>query len=191
MILYGTVQTIQRYGLTTADQFSGPAAQIAKSVIDSETGKGLLEWGMKLFYFDGRKCIQLVNFASKFTLFLFDIKKKEMQDIGNVLANYLLKLFQEDPAVCACLERLFSQHPIILVAPLKNRSIIATLNHNQIDYAFDGQRFWSYIEKGMMHSLKINHDFNFGYPVSRMINGRREYYFAGELFRELLLDQYG
>ena len=190
MILYATKQTIKELNIPMPNELSAFNNIMANTVIKEQAGDELLEWGLKLFYFDGRKCIQMVNFASKLTLFLFDIKKKEMQDIGNLLANYLLTLFQDDPAVCACLERMFPKHPFIVVAPLKNRSIIATLNHNQTDYAFDGQRFWSYIENGVLHSLRINHDFNFGYSVSHMINGKREYYFAGELYRDLLLQQY-
>ena len=34
--------------------------------------------GLKLFYFDRRKCVQAANFASKLTLFLFDIKNEEI-----------------------------------------------------------------------------------------------------------------
>ncbi len=49
---------------------------------EDKTGDQLLEWGLKLFYFDGMKCVQAVNFASKLTLFLFDIKNEE---IGYIL----------------------------------------------------------------------------------------------------------
>ena len=59
----------------------------AESVSTKESGNELLEWGGKLFYFDCRKCIRFTNFASNYTLFLFDIKMSEVQNVGNLIAN--------------------------------------------------------------------------------------------------------
>lgn len=56
----------------------------------------LLEWELKLFYFDERKCVQAVNFASKLTLFLFDIKNEKIQWIANSIAIYLNELYSKD-----------------------------------------------------------------------------------------------
>jgi hypothetical protein len=65
-------------------------------VIEKESGDKLLEWGAKLFYFDRRKCIQVVNFASKFTLFLIDIKVIDLENVGDMMAHYLLELYKSD-----------------------------------------------------------------------------------------------
>ncbi|QOV18188.1 hypothetical protein INP51_09040 [Blautia liquoris] len=69
MIIYATKQTFERYKLKLPKELTPPINQIAEAVIENESGDKILEWGAKLFYFDKRKCIQVVNFASKLTLF--------------------------------------------------------------------------------------------------------------------------
>lgn len=54
-----------------------------------------MEWGGKLFYFDRRKCLQVVNFASKLTLVLVDIKVDDLPSVGNLIANYLFDVYSE------------------------------------------------------------------------------------------------
>jgi len=73
MIIYATKLTFERYKLKLPAELTPPIDRIAQAVIEKESGDKLLEWGAKLFYFDKRKCIQVVNFASKFTLFLIDM----------------------------------------------------------------------------------------------------------------------
>lgn len=61
MIIYATKQTFERYKLKLPSELSHPINMIAQTVIENESGDKLLEWGAKLFCFDRRKCIQVVN----------------------------------------------------------------------------------------------------------------------------------
>ena len=96
MIIYATKQTFERYKLKLPQELSSPLNQIAEAVIENESGDKLLEWGAKLFYFDKRKCIQVVNFASKLTLFLVDVKVADLENVGDMMAHYLLELYKTD-----------------------------------------------------------------------------------------------
>ena len=96
MIIYATKQTFERYKLKLPSELSHPINMIAQTVIENESGDKLLEWGAKLFYFDRRKCIQVVNFASKFTLFLIDVRVADLENVGDMIAHYLLELYKED-----------------------------------------------------------------------------------------------
>lgn len=58
-----------------------------------------MEWGGKLFYFDRRKCLQVVNFASKLTLVLVDIKVDDLPSVGNLIANYLFDVYSESKEI--------------------------------------------------------------------------------------------
>lgn len=163
---------------------------LAHAVIERDTGSMLREWGIKLFYFDGKKCFQAVNFASKFTLFLFDVKIGALVNIGTLMVEYMLELYQDDPEMTKCLHRMFEQDRCIAFAPLKNRSMISTLNLTQSDYAFDGQRFWEYVENGVLHTRKINRDVNFNYFFTYKVIGMKDYYYPAELFREQVMKVY-
>ena len=96
MILYATKQTIKELNIPMPNELSTFNNIMANKVIEEQTGDELLEWGLKLFYFDGRKCVQAINFASKLTLFLFDIKNEEIQWIANGIAIYLNELYSKD-----------------------------------------------------------------------------------------------
>ena len=71
MILYATKETVKKYGIPMLEKFEDKKIREPLiAVRENEEGKEIFEWGMKVFYFDRRKCLQLVNFSSKFTIFL-------------------------------------------------------------------------------------------------------------------------
>ena len=67
MIIYATKQTIERHKIVLPQDMHSPIKEMALATVQKESGDRLLEWGAKLFYFDRRKCLQVVNFASKLT----------------------------------------------------------------------------------------------------------------------------
>lgn len=68
MILYATKQTIKDLNIPMVEELSNANRMLAENVIKAQTNDRLLEWGLKIFYFDNRKCIQAVNYASKLTI---------------------------------------------------------------------------------------------------------------------------
>ncbi len=126
MILYATKQTIEDLNIPMIGELSQFNRIIAQKVIEEQTNDRLLEWGLKIFYFDNRKCVQAVNYASKLTIFLFDIKEEEI----------------------------------------------------------------AYIENGILKSKEINKKFNWEELTTRIINGKKDYIYPAEYFRELLLNRY-
>jgi hypothetical protein len=191
MILYATKQTIDRFKITMPDEMH-PIPQLAsKQLIKSQQGDSLLEWGFKLFYFNRRKCLQVMNFASKLTIFLIDVKVDDMGDAINNIALYLLDMYQTDKNMVRILEKFFSQYSLYVYTKLTDRSIISSLNRNQSDFANDGYAFYDYFENNVLQTRTINHDMNFKWPVTQTIDGKMEYIYPGERFKALLLERYG
>ena len=52
MILYATKQTIKELNIPMPNELSTFNNIMANKVIEEQTGDELLEWGLKLFYFD-------------------------------------------------------------------------------------------------------------------------------------------
>lgn len=190
MIIYATKQTIERYKLKLPSELTPPINMIAETVIKNESGDKLLEWGAKLFYFDKRKCIQVVNFASKFTLFLIDVKVADLENVGDMIAYYLLELYKNDKQMTKALKKMFEDNPITCFSKLTDKSVIATLNITQRRFADDGYRFYEFIRNGILHTIEINHAVNFKWLFTTKINGKTEYIYAGEKFREIVLQRY-
>lgn len=66
MIIYATKQTVDRYGMTMPENFTDPIMKsVVQNTYDLEKDNSILEWGAKIFYFDGRKCIQVCNFGKQ------------------------------------------------------------------------------------------------------------------------------
>lgn len=190
MILYATKQTIERFRIKMPNQMHPVSETVSNQILNEQQGDALLEWGVKLFYFDRQKCIQAMKFASKLTIFLFDVKIDDMEYVANCIALYLLDLYKTDKNIVNLLEKLFSQHSLCAFSKLTNRNIISSLNRNQLDFADDGYAFFNYIENGILQTRKINHDINFNWLVTQSINGRTEYIYSGEIFKALLIDRY-
>ena len=190
MIFYATKETVERLKIKTYDKLSDYSKQIAQNVITNQSGDDLLEWGMKLFYFDRRKCLQVMNFASKFTIFIFDIKVNDMDSIPNIVANYLIELYKDDETLIKLLKGLFEHYSLCTYSKLTNRSIISSLNHNQSEFAIDGYIFYEYINNGILNTIQINKDVNFDYFVTQKRSGKIVYFLPGDRFRELIIERY-
>lgn len=190
MILYATKQTIEELNIPMVEELSTFNQVITKGVIKEQQNNKLLEWGVKIFYFDGRKCIQAMNFASKLTVFIFDIEKEQIEYIADAIARYLLDIYNKDKKMKKVLEKFFEDYPVCAFSRLKDKSIITSLNHNQLGFAEDGYRFYDYIDKGILKTRQINKDFNWKYLVSINKKNKKDYIYPAEYFRELLLEKY-
>ena len=190
MILYATKQTIERFKIQIFEDIQSANKDLAKKVIEEQQNDELLEWGIKLFYFDGRKCIQAMNFSSKFTIFLFDIRVGNVDSLPEIIAHYLMDLYSDDRQMQKALRKLFAEYPLCVFSKLNNKSIISSLNHNQSYYAWDGELFYDYMENGILKTMKINKEVNWNYLVTQTVNEKKNYIYPAERFREIILERY-
>ena len=191
MIIYVTKETSDKYKLKLPKDLKPPLDELARAVIEKEAGDRLCEWGGKLFYFDRRKCIQIVNFASKFTLFLVDFKLSDLPNIGDYIAEYIFDIYSEDKEMLSALKRMFEEHRYVSFSKLTDKSIISTLNSTQSRFAEDGYRFYDFISDGVLHTKDINRKINSDWLFTMTINKKTDYFYAREKFRALVLEQYG
>lgn len=190
MILYATKQTIKELNIPMPEELSSFNQLLSTKVIEQQKNNKLLEWGIKIFYFDGRKCIQAMNFASKLTIFIFDLEEEQIAYIADAIARYLFDIYDKDKKMKKILEKFFEDYPVCAFSKLQDKSIITSLNHNQLEFADDGYRFYDYIEKGILKTRKINNDVNWKHIVGINRNNKKDYIYPAEYFRELLLEKY-
>ena len=186
MIIYATRNTIKQYKVKMPEELRYPVNVIAKSMLEKEAGDSLLEWGCKAFEFDENRCIQLTNFASKFTVFLIRWEEDDLHDMPRYLMEYIFDIYKEDAEMERCLRCMLQETGGACFSAITDRSMISTMNHFQRDVAFDGYRFYDYISDGIMHTRQINRDMNFDWVPVKSIG----YKFPGEYFRELVTERY-
>ena len=190
MIFYATKETLERYKLKTPEQMSEPMRPIVKAVIEKEQGDPMYEWGCKLFYFDRRKCLQIIHFKTRLVIFLVDIKMADVEHAPDMVAQYLFTIYESDKEMQKALEKYFASSPVVCFDRITNRSIIARLNHIQSSWAWDGQRFYEYIRDGILHTKEINRDVN-NYLLSTKENGKTEYRLPYRYFEEIIKKEFG
>ena len=190
MIYYATKETLQRYKLKTPEQFESEMAPLVQAVINREQGNRLFEWGCKLFYFDRRKCLQIMHCETKLVIFLVDFKVKDLENVGDAVAHYLLDMYAKDPDMVQALKHYFSVAPLVCFDRITDRSIIASMNGVQSRWAWDGYRFYEYIKDGVLHTKQINRDVN-KMPQMRKVNGKEEWLFPYELFAQTIKTHFG
>lgn len=173
------------------EEFTDPTmGPLARAVYQQEQGDRLLEWGAKLFYFDRRKCVQVCNFASKFTVVLVDFKKADMEYAGNAVAHYMMDIYDQDKEMVALLNRFFRDYPLVCFGRLTDRKTIASLNQFQTRFLEDGYRLYDYIEGNILHTRKLNRDINTDYLMTEKVNGKTQYFLPAEKFATLLKERY-
>jgi hypothetical protein len=189
MILYITKKTKDRFNIPLYSELTDELELLARNILVKEQDD-IFKWGMKIFYFDRRKCLQIMNFASKVSIFLIDIKVQDVKEISNMLAHYLKIIYEDDLEVVELLDRYFKETPISFFDTLKDRSVIGSLNHNERYFLEGGYRLYDFIENGTLHTIRLNKQFNFRYIVGKKSNGKTEYIVPGEEFKKMLSQRY-
>jgi len=158
---------IERYSLKMPHELSDSLVrEVAKKVVEREADDRLLEWGAKLFFLDGRKSLQIMNFASRLTVVLPDFKVEALPYLGNSIAERLFELFSDKPEMKPLLERFFEEHFAAVFSNLTDKGVISQLNRNQLDF-FDSGWWRRFIRDNIFHSKEINRFLNYEHIVRR------------------------
>ena len=96
----------------------------------------------------------------------------------------------DSPPTAKYLKRLFEEHPACCFSKLTDKSAISTLNRTQWTFAEDGYRFYDFIENGILNTRKINKLVNTDWLFTQKINGKTEYFYAVDKFKEVLIEMY-
>lgn len=192
MILYATKLTYDRFSIEKkyASMLTDDEKMLREAAIKKDSGDPLYEWAVKLFYFDGKKCLACTNFATKFTIFIINIHADEVLSSNVIIYEYIVDMFRDDDEFFPYLADYLNSSPFSFFAPLKDKSGISSVNRVISDFAIDGYRFYDYISDGILHTKKINYDANFDYICSVKIDNRREYIYPGEFFRETVMNRF-
>lgn len=190
MIFYFTAATIEQYGLKLPETLEPEASRPARAALERESGDRFLEWGGKLFWFEHRKCLQITHFASKLTFVLVDFKKADMEKLENWMAHYLLDLYSGNAEMQQLLRRYFAEAPRAVIAQLRDRKVISTLNHTQLVFLDNGRRLQYYIHDGVLNTHELNRELNREWVFTRKEGNRVLYYRSGERFAQLLRERY-
>lgn len=189
MIIYATKKMLDRYKLNTPDEMISEISPLAKKLREIEKDNSLYEWGCKLFYFDGKKCLELMHFETKFVVFLINYKVGNIDNTMNDVFNYIFDMYSSDKEMVKALKKYVKSSTVFIFDKITNRSIISSLNHVQSDWAWGGSRFYNYIKDGILHTKKINRDVN-DFITTIKINNKSKYIVPYEYFAKVMKEKF-
>lgn len=178
MKLYGTKLTFDRYP---------KIKEIVRNENDINEDDLIDSWAMKIFYFDGKKCLQVVHFPTKFSLVFVNVKVTDLKNLDNMIKMEVLHFYSGDIEMEQALAKLFMGSSETQYYYLKDKSMISTLNRTQSDFLFDGYSLNDYIENNILYTRDVINDLNREWIMTIKKNGKSEYIFTGEEFRSYIL----
>ena len=131
-----------------------------------------------------------MHFKTRLVIFLVDIKKADIENAPNLVAQYLFALYEDDKQMQTALEQYFKSSPAVCFDAIKNRSIITKMNQIQTMWARDGYRFYDYLRDHILHTMEINKDVN-DYPFPEKVDGKEEWQIPYLYFAETIKKHFG
>lgn len=191
MIIYSTKETIKQFDIKMSQSLPYPKNEAAQAILDREGSDELLCWSAKYFEFDGKKCMQLMNMASMFTLFLMDVGKMELHYIGNMMANYMHDIYKNDAEMLGAIEKMLEKTGGICHTALNDTNVLMMMTQTQLKFALNGRRFYDFVENGVLKTSEINKTFNREWPVRVTVDDKIEEFVPADKFRELIVERFG
>ena len=191
MVLYITQRTADKYLLKMPHELSNPMKPVVYEVMRRERGKSIFEWGAKLFYFEGKKCLQVMNFETKLTFFLFNVTMTVMEELAKWLVDYMFLLYSDNDKMTKCIKKYVDDSKFIYFDLLEDKNIITTINHTHRIFVEEERRLYDFMDNGVPNVAEINRKINFEWFFPKKEGDQICYFYSGKMFEEVLAKKYG
>lgn len=188
MIVYASEKAISGLNIKTYDKIEGAQSLLAKYHYDKENGNTVLEWGCEMFYFLGKRGLQVVHAASGLTVFLFNLNYDEWPLIGQQVKSAVGHIFEETVDIHPQLKKFFVDAPEFVFAPLEDKALTAQLNRITLETA-EGLDFNNYMDNGVLRTRKLNSVYNWNKLFS-FGKGHKKDIKAAQAFINVLKEHY-
>ena len=180
MNIYVTKETAKRLKLPAVSE---PSA--------AEECDLLMSWGAKLYYFNRRKCIQLVNYETRLTIVLDDLRAQKSAAIPDLLMASLQELFKGDQEMLTCLERMEKEGPVRYGTPIRNRKILSSIVFNETTFLARDVIPKGFVQEGALLTRELNWYLNMQHLFAETIHESGMVSNPGEKFRKRMVERFG
>lgn len=144
-------------------------------------------WHASLKYINRKKSILFMNDLTRYSFFLYGIRKKELQYMQNIFIDSLIDTMRSDNFPHDSIMKLVDNLGSINIIKTNNRSITGSINdhYKSLDYYLDKSYLDHMESEGILNLNKINRRLN-RTPLMCSQDG----FFAVERMREILIENY-
>ncbi len=189
MVIHASQNSISGLNIRTYDKIEGAQSLISKYFYEREKDNDLLDWGCDMFYFLGKRALQVVHAASGLTVFLFNLNYDEQDEIGQQLRSYISSIFEDCVELRPMLKKFFAASPAFVYDKLVDKAMIARLERTKLLTA-DGLDFREYMTNGMLHTRKLNKEYNWIKLGSFGNSAKIKKLSAAQAFMTMLMDNF-
>ncbi|MBI9099425.1 MAG: hypothetical protein JEY91_13155 [Spirochaetaceae bacterium] len=144
-------------------------------------------WHASLKYINRKKCILFMNDLTRYSIFLYGVKKKDLKFIDNIFLDSLIDTMRSDNIPHESIMKLVDNIESFNIIKTNNRSITGSINdHYRCLPAYLDLTYVDRMAKeGILNLRKINHQLN-RIPLMCSQKG----FYAVDKMKELLIDGY-
>lgn len=190
MVFHITQGFANRFNLTMADALPAEEKVSAMHLLKIKKWDPLVAWGIKGFDFGKYKCFQMLNFATKFSLFVFNVEDGSVENLGDIIWEYMNVIYAGDEEMLAALEKYFTVNRYSVFTPLLDKPSLASLVRNEQMFT-NLEKLGKYVDGGVLQTKKLNTEYNKGYLVARIFRGKTEFIVPADRFRQLVIERFG
>ncbi|MCK8826565.1 plasmid pRiA4b ORF-3 family protein [Natroniella acetigena] len=122
-------------------------------VVAEEDRDDFYNWHAHLFRINRRKCIMLMNVATRYSIFLYGLKKKDFENFTALCRAAIKKNFKADRINKEYITEYFAKAGEVKYTKTYNRSVISTLNNMKRDTEF---RIDDFLPTERMNLIRLN-----------------------------------
>ncbi|MCK8817619.1 plasmid pRiA4b ORF-3 family protein [Natroniella sulfidigena] len=127
-------------------------------VVAEEDRDDFYNWHVHLFRINRRKCVMLMNVATRYSIFLYGLKKKDFENFNALCIAAIKKNFKADRIDKEHITEYFAKTGEIKYTKTYNRSVISTLNNMKRDTEFRIDDFLPTERMNLIRLNKVNND---------------------------------
>ncbi len=147
--------------------------------------RSILDWNAHVFFVDKRKCLVFVNNLTYYTIFIADVKKKDLKNIENLFFERLNEQLYHDGIINQdeSFEVLTGAKEISFFRTNNDRKAIGRIN--DFAYLFKAHRFHKY---GHLHAMDVVYESGIlnGIPVGKPDEDKKSWSKASSNMKEVL-----
>lgn len=188
MIFYGTKSLMSEMH-KDGKELSEVGKMIERATIEKEQGNPLFEWAVNTYCFGELRCTQIVNVASRLTVFVCQHAKDDVRLFVVGFLKGLIELYGDDEEINDALLKYLKAANQLAYLPLKNRSMQAALNYVKVDIVQNGYGLEMFMINDQFNNRLLN-EYVSHYMTPVTIDNVKQYVIPKEYFKTLIMDKY-
>lgn len=149
----------------------------------------LFAWELEIFTVCGRKCMQVMNILTRFSLFIFDPDESKPLSFQQLMKDCLTDMFQGDPSFCRAIEKCFGASTLCIFKERTDSDASDAMREIRNHFSCDAERFAKSV-KSLHDAKELNLIVNYNLPQTLNVFGRSVTSMSGHIYHDEIINRF-